>query len=242
MGEVNKYRLFLKFAILGIFIYMLFVFQGRQFSTSVASAQAPEISVAVQANVPIRISAVTLNSSDPLTPDFTYLVTNISQKPIDAYVIRIITTAKGASDEKGELRYGDSAASVMQPNHAEWGAYEGQSSSEPVQRINLMVDFVRFTDGTTWGADKYQFSEWITGHLAGVQAENARLLEIKKQTGLDAVVGAVAAEAQAITPQDSHSSQWNEGFRGGISTVRKKLKRAYEQGGAAQVEEELKRI
>lgn len=241
MVEVDKYKLFLKVIILGIFIGLLVVFQSGGPFASVTAAQSLTITVQAQPGAPIGISSIILNSPDPLEPEFTYLVSNKSQKNIDAYAIRYVVASGGQLAEAVELRVGDSPDTVLTPGQVEWGTFTGQTSSQPVRSIELIVDFVRFSDGTTYGRDKHKSAEQLNGHRAGVRAEADRLIEIRTKKGLEAVLSAITSADGGASAPSGQTPQWEEGFRVGIATLRGRLKRAQQEGGTIKVEELLRK-
>lgn len=241
MVEVDKYKLALKLVILGTFVGLLVVFQSGDPFASATAAQSPTVTVQGQPGSPIGISSIVLNSPDPLEPEFTYLVSNESRKPIDAYAIRYVVSAGGQLSEAFELRIGDSAETVLAPGQVEWGTFVGQTSSQPVRSIELVVDFVGFSDGTTYGRDRHKFADHLSGHRAGARAEADRLTRIRTGKGLEAVLSAIAGGDEGAPAPAGQSTQWAEGFRGGAAALRGRLKRAHQEGGTSKVEEELQR-
>lgn len=240
MVEVDKYKFSLKLIILVISIGLLVLLQSRDPFASAMQGPPPTITAATQPGAPISISSIILNASDPLDPEFTYLVTNGTQKSIDAYAIRYIVSFGGSSAEALELRIGDSAETALSSGQVEWGTYTGQGSQQAARSIKLVVDFVGFSDGTNWGRDEHKSGELLNGRRAGIRAETSRLVEIKAKDGLEAVLNAITRAQDDVSAPSGHTPKWEEGFRGGVSTVYARLKRAQQQG-TAKVEEELQR-
>ena len=241
MVEVDKYKLSLKIIILGTFIGLLIVFQSGDPFASVTAAPSPTVTVQAQPGAPIGISSIILDSPDPLEPEFKYLVTNESQKNINAYAIRYVVASGGQLAEAVELRLGDSPETALVPGQVEWGAFTGQTSSQAVRSIELSVDFVEFSDGTTYGHDKHKSADQLNGRRAGVRAEADRLMEIRTEKGLEAVLSAITSADGGMPAPSGQTPQWADGFRGGVAALHGRLKRAHQEGGTTKVEEELQR-
>ena len=88
---------------------------------------------------------------------------------------------------------------ILQPGQSEgtstWGSY---SPSMPVHTFE--VDFVEFTDGTTWGADLCRSAESLAGQRAGGAAAAGRLLELLAVGDPDAVMKTVRGELAGWGP------------------------------------------
>jgi hypothetical protein len=244
MSQVDKHKLFIKFLILSILLACLIIFSNSANYALLATfkksqEQPPSISVQLQRNVPLRISSTVLKSTNALEPELTYTVENISGKSISAYAIRHTVTFGRAASEGVVVRNSDSVASVLQPGQSEQASLEGDAYSEAVRKINLVVDFVEFTDGTTWGGDKFQTAERLAGQRAGAQAESARLLKLEQTKGYAALIDSIKTEKTEITPPSGRSPAWINGFREGINFKRGRLQRANNRAGLNGVINEL---
>lgn len=176
-----------------------------------------------------------------------YFVENVSDRDVSAYAIR-------------RSPPGDCSPWIMSPDFMQPGKSDGKSTwdsfspSHPVRTYE--VDFVEFTDGTTWGADVCGTAERLAGERAGGAAAADRLLELLAQSGPDAVMkvvkgkfaGSPESEAKAIderlsdiTPPPEHSPAWEEGFRTGKRVMALRIKRSVELSGPVGLEPELRR-
>lgn len=145
-----------------------------------------------------------------------------------------------------------------------WSSF---SPSDPV--LTYEVDFVEFTDGTTWGADVCRSAERLAGQRAGVEATTARLLGLLAGGGPDAVMEAVKEELKgfgtdavmneadrlglvrrgtkavkaesgdATTPAE-HSPVWQLGFFIGAKGIAQRVQRAVEASGSGKIEHTLR--
>ncbi len=207
-----------------------------------ATQQTPKIIIHEQQGSPVIISAQYVDASTPTRPIFTYVLANVSGKPIRAYTI------------KHEVSYGDDqyksrgANSVQLPSMSQ-ALLPSQSRQEegggearynqPVNEIVLSVDFVEFADGTTWGEDEYKFAEKLAGVRAGGKAALKKFREKLNKGGLDALSDVLTQDD--ITAPDilNGSQERKEGFETGVSVVRNRLRRAKDKGGLEAVTREL---
>jgi hypothetical protein len=179
--------------------------------------------------------------------ELTRFVENVSAGDISAYAIRITPP-------------GGCATWIMSPDFMQPGksdaktTWDSFSPSAPVPTYE--VDFVEFTDGTTWGADKCQSAERLAGERAGGAAVADRLLELLAAAGPDAVIKVVrgklgqSPEAAVksiderlsdITPPPGHSPTWEEGFRIGKRVIGLRIRRSVGLSGPVGIETELRR-
>lgn len=102
MPQADRQRLLIKVFTVGLLAVSVIVLSYKTPNATdgvfarQAPAQAPVISVANQAGVPLRISAVNFDGSKQEAVSFS--VTNVSEKPISAYAIRQDVAAGESSD------------------------------------------------------------------------------------------------------------------------------------------------
>jgi len=192
------------------------------------------VSVRPQPDAPLRISAVTDNSDDREAPLVGFLVENVAGKPIQAYWISYDTRTHGVDVTLGVGRNAGTKDQVLPPGKRR---EEGVLNRDR-ERIVLSVDFVEFSDGTTWGADTSKYAEGLAGQRAGARAESERLLKLLETGGLPAVVEAagkgVGPAGRAAESRDEHS------FLSGVRAVRLRVLQAYQSGVLAAVEPALR--
>jgi hypothetical protein len=244
MSQVDKHRLLIKLLTLSILVACLLIFSNDVNHPLLAiskKSQEPPPSVLVrpQQSVPLRISSTVINSNNPLEPEVSFIVKNISGKPVGAYAIRYVATFGRANSEGVIVRNSNSVHSNLQPGQWEEGSLNGDTYSDAVQNIELIVDFVEFTDGTTWGQDKFETAERLAGQRAGARAETDRLLKLEQAKGSAALIDAISREDTNINPPADRSPAWINGFREGINFKRGRLRRANIQRGMNGVANEL---
>lgn len=145
-----------------------------------------------------------------------------------------------------------------------WSSF---SPSDPV--LTYEVDFVEFTDGTTWGADVCRSAERLAGQRAGADAATVRLLGLLAGGGPDAVIevvkeelegfgpdavmneavrlGLAGRETKAVKEESSdvstppeHSPVWKLGFFIGTKGIAERVRRAVETYGSGEIEHTLR--
>lgn len=196
-----------------------------------------KVSIRPQSDSPLRVTFVGESSEELKTPHVLLAVENVSAKSISAYSIgckltvwgeEVVTPGVGASSitpvavlDPGDRR----AAGVPNPERS------------PVQ---VWVDFVEFTDGTSWGPNATKYSEDLAGRRAGVRAEADRLRELLKVEGEQAFAAALKSTAAVPNHPAGRSKQWEDGFSVGMMLKRGQVRRAYLNGGRAGAESELR--
>jgi hypothetical protein len=240
MPATDKLRMIFKLFTLGILASCLVLLRINQSQgTSSSSQQQIRLIAEPQTDAPLRVSSIVNSSSNPLAPQLMFSVENIGKKDINAYAIRHIALFGGAQSEGVSLSNILQKNRVLQPGQSVHATLEGDEYSAPVIEVTLIIDFVEFTDGQTWGADKSKSGERLTGMRAGAQAETERILSLARGKGTSAIVEAIMANSESLTAPTGRSSQWTEGFREGVGFRHSQLVRAIQQG--ANIEEELQR-
>jgi len=251
MSETDKRKFFFKLLTLAVLITSLAFLTGSKTSgfltpihktaNSPRSSQPLKAIAQVQPDSPLKISSMIVKSVDPLEPEVSYMITNTGKKPINAFAVREVVIFGHAQSEGVDVSNSLFISSIVQPGQSLPGSVEGESYSDAVQSITLIIDFVEFTDGTIWGDDKFKSSERLDGQRAGAQAEVERLRKIEKERGAAALASAVAEEETEITPSADKSPAWQNGFSEGVSSEHQRLQRANAKNGSAGIQAELQK-
>lgn len=185
----------------------------------------------------MRITYVGESAEDLKTPHILLAVENVSARPISVYSVGCALTVRGEEVTPSVGASSHAHTPVLNPGDKRMlGAPNPERS-----KVSLWVDFVEFTDGTTWGPDTNKYSEHLAGRRAGMRAEAERLRGLLESRGVRAFVEALeSAGAGAASPPGS-SKQWEEGFGVGVTLKRGQVRRAYRSGGQAGAESELLR-
>ncbi|MCA1620446.1 MAG: hypothetical protein LC795_14280 [Acidobacteria bacterium] len=171
-----------------------------------------------------------------------FTATNVGVKPVRAYTVRV---THGAETQEGGGCFLDSAAKpgkILQPNQsASRSTWRPAQPSDTQPAVELALDFVEFTDGSTWGADTCQSAERLGGLRAGGRAAKAHFKKKLDEWGVDALVKKLYADDSTLAPPDGHSEAWKAGFRGAVNSYRERIRQANVEGGLLEVEDALQR-
>lgn len=229
--------------ILVVSTFLIFIISfGFWYLTGRAAVQSPIITVQQQDDVPLQISNAVIDSANLIKPKYTYIVTNVSAKPIRVYAIQqqVIYGEEKSTDRGLTLSHLTAITRLLQPQSSKTVDGGGNSSyPKSISEIVLSVDFVEFADGSTWGEDSFKSAESLAGQRAGGKAAIKHFREKLKAKGFNALVEA----DETVLPEDANgkSQMWLEGFQTGFSLVRHKVKDAKSKGGITFVTQELEK-
>lgn len=189
-------------------------------------------------NSPLLVTVSSVDNS-PLSYQLINLVIqNVSEKKIKAYVIAhsysVAPSAAGTSSSfhqefvPGEIVF-DSIG-------------EARANVKAGVKLLLSLDFVRFTDGTTWGPDSQQQSQYISGQIEGetrAAAQISRLLEYLNTEAVVSILSKTTSETDPPFERKSESEKWWRGATSGYRGFVFKLQSAYQSDGIAGVKRKL---
>ena len=195
-----------------------------------------EVSIRPQSDSPLRVSFVGESPEELKTPHVLLAVENVSAKPISVYSIGCKLTVWGEEVTPGVGATSVAPVSVLNP-----GDRRSVGVPNPERNpVHVWVDFVEFTDGTTWGPDATKYSEHLAGRRAGARAEADRLRELLRAGGGQAFADALESTAAGLKHPAGGSKQWEDGFSVGAMLKRGQVRRAYLRSGRAGAESELR--
>ena len=160
-------------------------------------------------------------------------IINGSDKPIHSYQCRW-----HSPDQKRDGAYGAWA------NQDETGLLPGQStegaiSAHEYSDLTLMIDFVQFSDGTTWFSNDPSATVKPEGVDAGAKAAADYLLKLLNREEAAAVMRQLS-RIHADVPSDLFRPEQNRfgtfGFYCGVTSMAVRVRHAYEEGGLEKVE------
>jgi hypothetical protein len=249
MGQTVHHKLFVRLAALAAvtFSLILVVKQDDQAGLGMAQSmpvfqpKAPIIMARNEPGSPLVISAERQLPKTEQAPEITFNVTNVTNKTIIAFAIKMEVASGSKVVAELALRNLELSASDLPPNRSlnNVDSYENLSSEQ--HRVTLSVDYVQFSDGKRWGVDSLKSSEKVAGSRAGLEILITRLAETIGGTNANEI-GNVLESMGNIEPPPQHSEEWNYGFRWATNSVVNRLKRANQTGGLSQVNTELSRF
>lgn len=215
---------------------------GLAQSKPVFQPQAPVIVARNEPGSPLVISAERQLPKTEQTPEIVFNVTNVTNKTIIAFAIRVEEAAGQLTPtSKILLQNLELSATDLLPNRSlsNSDTYENVSSEQ--HRITLSVDYVEFSDGKKWGVDSLKSSEKVAGSREGLEILMTRLPETIRGTNANELANVLESMGNIESPPQ-HSEEWNYGFRWATRSVANRLKRANQTGGLSQVNTELSRF
>lgn len=203
--------------------------------------EPPQVGVVPQPDSPLRISSVRTKWAVPDRSgiELYVVVENVNGKAVSSYATR--DDGGGDAGAACLLLSAHSPGKVLRPGGSEgrstWRGYSPSSSAPP----RRMVDFVEFTDGTTWGADACRSAELLAGQRAGAREARKLLTEVFATGGADAVIEALKSGLPEVEPPPDRSRRWRQGFGSGFSSYVNRIRRANEEWGFTEIEYALGR-
>lgn len=250
MAKLYRQKLLLRLLTLGVLVLCLCVVSRYDRNTSLARVQTPSVSqiqtrapillAAAQNNSPLRISSAPSASVDLQLPEVRFSIKNVSGKPVRAYMLKQIVKAGEKEQSSGTLTNLELKGAVLQPEESIVEVETYEILSEKQHYVAFSVDYVEFTDGSTWGTDSFKASEVTAGQRAGAFALTEQLLSILNSKGTVGVQKAIEDNESALTPPENHSDDWQRGFRSGGFFVRAHLKHLYSKGEGDKAESDLR--
>ena len=205
----------------------------------------PRVLIVSLPGCPLLISGVDDSRLTAHHLELSFFVLNIGAQPITSYTIRY-------SEYRGEspAGSGDTSSSwgVLGPKTfnfppGQWNDEVIGVTNEPeaIDRVELAVDFVEFTDRTVWGPDLDRNGQMLAGMRDGAAAAQAYLKQTLEARGSIGLMTAIVAEHLPLEPDQNNErsvknsdwQQWIRGYRLGRDTIKRKVKQAMESGGGS---------
>lgn len=211
------------------------------------SREKPAVEVVEQSSSPLRVSAETeWATRDENGLEVRLVVKNAGERAVRAYVVRVTTLEPEEPGGGCFLHNVERRAKVLRPGRADRrSTWRGIPSEGEQPSFKVLVDFVEFEGGGTWGDDTCRSAEYLEGLRAGARATRAALEERLAADGpeefLRLVTGPYRGEDWMPAPPEGRSGTWAWGFTWGIGKMRARLRAAAEKGGLPEAEAALRR-
>lgn len=222
---------------------ILFLVHSTTVSSTTQTAQSPAVSVAEQQDAPLTISVKGHDVSDPSAPQVKYKVQNISNKAVRAYtILEELMKSNGGRVTGGNVVNFSKEPKFLRPTQTRIETCDLSSPGDPVTGVTLVVDYVEFGDGTTWGKDTRRSAEYLAGQREGWKGAIKKIQEIREREG-DYVVEELLRikDGQVASPSAGHSAEWEYGFRVGHNSALHQLRTAHMRGGVRALVSELEK-
>lgn len=160
-------------------------------------------------------------------------IINRSDKPIHSYHCRWYSPNQMGNGAYGA--WGNPQEASLLPTQST----EGTISAHEYFELTLMIDFVQFSDGTTWFSSSPKATVKPEGVEAGAKAAAVYLRKMLEREGAAAVMQELP-QIHADVPSNfltlSVEKFGTFGFYCGVTNMVVRVRRAYEEGGFEKVE------
>ncbi|MEN3334767.1 MAG: hypothetical protein V7641_4132 [Blastocatellia bacterium] len=207
-----------------------------------ASGQTTRASISVMPDAPLalQIAQPENRGVDPQDPEVELVISNTTDKPVNAYAIRYDIVSNGQLRPGGvELNNISAVQFLLQPKQMRTADIGGVHYSMPIEQIIVSIDFVEYTDGTTWGVDTYSSGEVLAGLRAGAQTATRYLHRLLTEQGAASFAGGLERAAGDVSIPVGHSSKWQEGFQRGVAFITERAKHEIGNSSPAEIERAL---
>jgi hypothetical protein len=213
---------------------------GMEQSMRAFQPQAPIIVARNEPGSPLVISAERQLANSEQAPEVLFNVTNVTNKIITAFAIRVEVMAEAKVVNTVALYNLELSASDLPPNRSlsRFDNYENLSDAQ--HRVTLTVDYVQFSDGKSWGSDSTKSAEQVAGQRAAIETFTTQLRGIIRATNANEIANVLESMA-SLAPPPEHSHEWNYGFQSAARSLANRFKRANQTGGLGQLNSELSR-
>ncbi|HKE55460.1 MAG TPA: hypothetical protein VKB46_02120 [Pyrinomonadaceae bacterium] len=198
----------------------------------------PEITVVSQPDSPLSVDTSASRWAMPSHEifDMHIVVKNRNTKPVRAYTARL---ELGYSQKSQEMCYIQNIyfpGKVIKQDETDGKTrFLGFAKDLPPPPVQVFIDYVEFTDGSTWGRDKCQSAESLAGERAGGEAALKFLRTMLQENGVQAVVQTIRSGGPKVEQPDNQSARWNEAFSRGVEHVGYSVIEAYQKEGEPEV-------
>lgn len=202
----------------------------------------PKVEVESQSDSSLLITVTTMwVNINPPGIELALKVKNIStDKAVRAYTTRQAVTV-GEPPQGCFLLNVIKPGKVLQPGQSEvrstWRGYP-LDSRKP---ILLFIDFVEFTDGSTWGADGCESAQYLAGARVGAKAFAERLEKALEDVGAAAMLKSLTEIAGELEVPIVESPAWQKGFRDGVESMIYRVRETVSADGLPEIGPALKR-
>lgn len=199
-----------------------------------ALTQSSKLTVENRQDSPLQISSFQIDLTySETSSDVTLMLTSSSLKPVRAFTI---ASSVGQEKTSAVLITTDTDEQMWHFNEIK--PIKIRKSHDEIQNgVKLSIDFIEFSDGSTWGPDSFNSADDLAGEDVGLRSSVQSLSEISKTKGLNALTNNVD-----IPTPPGKSLSWQRGFQRGTRTVSERLNRAYKKGGQEQLQAEWERL
>ena len=187
------------------------------------------VRIRAKAGDPFRLNLVG-TAAGVGVPEINFTIENVGEKTAIAYVFRMDQECDGSIATAYELHNILSRPKIVFPRRSVEHVLTGSECVGLVSDITLSIDYVEFSDGSSWGEDSYRASERLAGLRAGARDETKLTESIMKSTG-SLTLGRGAENARNIVIPPNHTEAWMIGYKNGRDFRLSQIEKALSESG-----------
>ena len=177
-----------------------------------------------QPKSPLQITVTDIDNSHPSYQKVLIAVRNSGEKSVRAYVV-LVETKSG-----GKALMTSFSTRIFQHNQVEPEEFlEERANIKSNDPISLTIDYVQFTDGTSWGKNTQEKSLEISGILEGRRTAIQHLKQLLVEKDEVSIANLLNQEPSKIVIESSDPAKpltWQKGFQRGYKSVVSAVRRS----------------
>jgi hypothetical protein len=177
--------------------------------------EKPSGAAATVADPPLKLTFIRRDLSVSDNPRIWYELQNVSLQAIQAYSI----TESGDEISRNATTY--QGAQLLGPGQVVEFEWSSDGAADERQLPVLVIDYVRFADGSDWGSDTDGHRDLVRGHYSGwyVAIKDVRMLiDNNDSLPLQQFIEK-GLEKEPVLDRAEQSDQWRAGFVQGYRTL-----------------------
>ena len=205
------------------------------------SRSDPVVTTQVQPESPLTITAKP-HWFDEKIFEIYVVVKNVADKPVTAYATTWLNLSLANSDKACFIHSFPGPGKMLTRDKSDGKSHWNKTDSEnkPPQ-LEFAIDFVEFSDASTWGTDYCQAKEYLDGFRSGLKTARAVFKKIVSEAAGEQLIAELSEGPVEIDVPVGHSDRWIESFKSGIEGMRTRVLRAYQERGLPEIDIELSR-
>jgi hypothetical protein len=188
---------------------------------------------------PLLISKTDTDQLTAYDLTFFVVVVNTGLHPITFYTIKYWEYSRESRMGSGSVSTAMGVIGSTTPNLGPGETSEaglgGTSSPQPMDRVEVAVDFVEFADGTRWGPDYSRSAQTLAAMRAGAREAQAYLKGVFQFGGDSGLASAMAAKHLPLEAPKNSKFEWERGFTQGRDAIQRRVRQAMDAGGGDAV-------
>ena len=175
--------------------------------------------VTPQEGAPLQLISTWIDSSKAQSFRLVAQFQNQSAKAIRVYAFKSQTATIKLQNSHVQFMNLTQRSAIWQPSEMRTVEF-ADSQEEEVKTVRLTLDFVEFSDGSTWGPDSENSRDMLAGQREGAKLERQRQSQIMRAKGQQGLISDAQVPDRGVERAGSNrSAQWLEGFRQGQASM-----------------------